>query len=88
MMRVLFLIAIAIGLVAEAFPASAYTCTEWCHINRCNRGEQTGSVPVRVCIEPVRRVLSASPIQAEVERFLIEITICWMHGRLCIMTLG
>ena len=50
MMRVLFLIAIAIGLVAEAFPASAYTCTEWCHINRCNRGEQTGSVPVRVCM--------------------------------------
>jgi len=28
--------------------------------------------------EQVRRVLSASHIQAEVERFLIEITIYWM----------
>jgi hypothetical protein len=29
--------------------------------------------------EQVRRILSASLIQAEVERFVIEITIHWMH---------
>ena len=48
-MRVLFLLAVAIVLVGQSLPASAYTCTEWCHINRCDRGVQTGSVPVRVC---------------------------------------
>jgi len=49
-MRVLFLLAVAIVLVGQSLPASAYTCTEWCHINRCDRGVQTGSVPVRVCM--------------------------------------
>jgi hypothetical protein len=49
MVRVL-LLAVVICLVGEAPPASAYTCTEWCNIHRCNGGVQTGSVPVRVCM--------------------------------------
>jgi hypothetical protein len=49
MMRVL-LMAVAFCLVGEVSPASAYTCTEWCNIHRCNGGVQTGSVPVRVCM--------------------------------------
>ena len=49
MIRVL-LMAVAIGSAFEVLPASAYTCTEWCHIRHCNGGVQTGRVPVRVCM--------------------------------------
>jgi hypothetical protein len=49
MLRV-FLIAVAISMMAEALPASAQdgkgSCAEWCRINRCSGGMMSGAAPV------------------------------------------
>lgn len=46
MMRMLVIVG-AVYLVMGAFPAAAYTCTEWCSIHHCN-GRQ--AAPERVCM--------------------------------------
>ena len=43
----LFLVALAVSVIAQSTPAAAQSsCVEWCRANRCSGGMQAGSAPV------------------------------------------
>ena len=59
MVRV-FLVVVAISLVAGIFPASAQGgggCSEWCRANRCSGGYMSGNAPrcMIACVEACQK---------------------------------